>query len=117
MERKPGQNGRFSCSFSFLGRSVQADALIIMVLIRRTDPVTLVMAHTDPVTRVMVHTDPVMPVPLAIPTQAPSRSRLAIGRITLAALVITWAAPITSGGRDIGQGATVKESGFMATMC
>ncbi len=48
-------------------------------------------------------------------TQALSRSRLAIGRITLAALVITSAAPITSGGRDIGHGATVKESGSTAT--
>ena len=48
-------------------------------------------------------------------TQAPSRSRLAIGRITLAALVITSAAPITSGGRDIGHGAAVKESGSTAT--
>ena len=90
---------------------MQADALIIMVLIRRTDPVTLVMAHTDPVTRVMAHTDPVMPA-----TQAPSRSRLAIGRITVAAQVITWAAPITSGGRDIGHRVTVEESGSTATM-
>jgi len=39
---------------------------------------------------------------------------LAIGRITLAVLVITWAAPITSGGLDIGHGAAVKESGFTA---
>ena len=47
-------------------------------------------------------------------TRAPLRSRLAIGRIIIAALVITWAAPITSGGRDIGHGAAVKESGFTA---
>jgi hypothetical protein len=67
-----------------------------------------------PVTRV-AHTDPVMPVPLAMsPPQAPSRSRLAIGRIILAVRVITWAALITSGGQDIGHGAAVKESGFTA---
>lgn len=89
---------------------MQADALVIMVLIRRTGPVTRV-AHTNAVTRVMAHTDPVMPA-----TQAPSRSRLAIGRITVAAQVITWAAPITSGGRDIGHRVTVEESGSTATM-
>jgi len=72
---------------------VQADALIIMVLIRRTDPVTRVRAHTDPV----------MLVTLAMATQAPSRSRLAIGRITLAALVIMWVTPITSGFRGTGR--------------
>jgi hypothetical protein len=48
-------------------------------------------------------------------TQAPLRSRLATGRITLAALVITWAAPITSGDRDIGHRVTVEESGSTAT--
>ena len=79
-------------------------AMVIMVL--RTDPVTGVPAHMDPVTS-----------GLAMATQAAlSRSRLAIGRITIAAQVITWAAPITSGDRDTGYGATVKESGFMATM-
>ncbi len=44
--------------------------------------------------------------------QAPSRSRLAIGRITLAVLVITWAVPITSGGQDIGDWSTAGESGY-----
>jgi hypothetical protein len=48
-------------------------------------------------------------------TRAPLRSKLAIGRITIAALVITWAAPITSGGRDIGHRVTVEESGSTAT--
>ena len=76
----------------------------------------LVLRHTDPVTRVMAHTAPVMPVPLAMsPPQAPSRSRLAIGRIILAVLVITWAALITSGGRDIGDRAADKESGSTDT--
>lgn len=58
-------------------------------------------AHTDPVT--------VQGMPL---TQAPSRSRLAIGRIILAVRVITWATLITYGGRDIGDGAADKESGY-----
>jgi hypothetical protein len=75
-----------------------------------------VMAHTDPVMRVMAHTDPGTLVALAMAlTQALSRSRLAIGPIIIAALVIMWAGAITSGGRDIGHGATVKESGSMAT--
>ena len=78
---------------------MRADALIIMLVLR----------HTDPVTRVMAHTDPVMPVP-----QGPSRSRLAIGRITLAAPVIMWARRITSGSRDIGDGATITEFGSTA---
>ena len=64
----------------------------------------------DLITGVIVHTDPVM-----APTQAPSRSKLAIGPIILVALVIMQAAPITSGGQDIGRGAGVKESGFTAT--
>ena len=84
--------------------------------IRGTDPVTRVMGHTDPVMRVMAHTDPVTLVALAMAlTQALSRSRLVIGPIIIAALVIMWAGAITSGGRDIGYGATVKESGSMAT--
>ena len=48
-------------------------------------------------------------------TQAPLLWKLATGRITIAALVITWAAPITSGGRDIGHRVTVEESGSTAT--
>jgi len=71
---------------------------------------------TDPVMRVMAHTDPGTLVALAMAlTQALSRSRLVIGPIIIAALVIMWAGAITSGGRDIGHGATVKESGSMAT--
>jgi hypothetical protein len=83
-----------------------------MLVLRHTDPVTRVMAHMAPVMRVMAHTAPVMPVPLAmLLPQAPSRSRLAIGRIILAVRVITWATLITYGGRDIGDGAADKESG------
>jgi hypothetical protein len=84
--------------------------------IRGTDPVMRVMAHTDPVTLIMAHTDPVTLAALAMAlTQALSRSRLVIGPIIIAALVIMWAGAITSGGRDIGYGATVKESGSTAT--
>ena len=61
------------------------------------------VARTDPVTVGMPR------------TQAPSRSRLAIGRTILAALAIMWAARITSGDRDTGHGATVKESGSVVT--
>lgn len=71
----------------------------------------LVLRHTDPVTRVMAHTDPVTVQGMPL-TQAPSRSRLAIGRIILAVRVITWATLITYGGRDIGDGAAAKESGY-----
>jgi hypothetical protein len=48
-------------------------------------------------------------------TQAPSRSRLAIGRTILAAPGITSGGLITSGDRDTGHRATVKESGSVAT--
>jgi hypothetical protein len=85
----------------------------ITARIRGTDRIMGVMAHTDPVMRVMAHTDPVTRV-MAL-TQALSRSRLVIGPIIIAALVIMWAGAITSGGRDIGYGATVKESGSTAT--
>jgi hypothetical protein len=95
----------------------------IMLVLRDTALVTGLMAHTAPVTRVtghtgpvMGHTGPVMPVPLAMsPPQAPSRSRLAIGRITRMAPGITSGGPITSGGRDIGQTAADKESGSAGT--
>jgi hypothetical protein len=84
--------------------------------IRGTDRIMGVMAHTDPVMRVMAHTDPSTLVALAMAlTQALSRSRLVIGPIIIAALVIMWVGAITSGGRDIGYGATVKESGSTAT--
>jgi hypothetical protein len=96
----------------------------MMLLIRGTDGLMWVIAHTDPVTRVLARTDLVLIghmdrviSALVMAIQAPSRSRLAIDRTTLAALVITWVAPITPGGRDTGHGATVKESGFVATMC
>jgi hypothetical protein len=71
----------------------------------------LVLRHTDPVTRVMAHTDPVTVQGMPL-TQVPSRSRLAIDRIILAVRVITWATLITYGGRDIGDGAADKESGY-----
>ena len=65
---------------------------------------------------VMAHTDPVTLVTLAMaPTQAQSLSRLVIDPIIVAAPVIMWAGAITSGSRDIGYGATVKESGSTAT--
>ena len=48
-------------------------------------------------------------------TQAPSRSRLAIGRITRMAPGITSGGPITCGGRDTGHGATVEASGSAGT--
>ena len=64
-------------------------------------------------------TDPIMEEDriMAGPTQAiqaPSRSRLATGRIILVVLVITRAVPITFGGLDIGDGGTAKESGSTA---
>ena len=50
--------------------------------------------------------------------RAPSPSTLAIGLTTFAALVITWAGPITSGGQDIGHRDTVRECGSTAiTLC
>ena len=48
-------------------------------------------------------------------TQAPLRWKLATDRITIAALVITWAGRITFGYRDIGDGVMVKESGSTDT--
>jgi len=60
------------------------------------------MAHTGQVIGGMVR------------TQAPSRSRLVIGRTIRAVQGITWAAAITPGARDIGYGATAEESGFTA---
>jgi len=106
MDRKRDRDGRLSCSFCFLSLWGQADALIIMVAI------TELLLDTGPVRITEVaHTDPVMPLTPAM-AQALSRSRLAIGRITLAGLVITWAAPITSGGQDIGGWSTAGESGY-----
>jgi len=40
-----------------------------------------------------------------------------MGVMAPTALVITRAEPIMSGGRDIGHGATVKESGSAGIMC
>ena len=70
--------------------------------------ITLVILGTDLTTEVTGQAT-AQDMPL---TRAPSQLRLAIGRITLAVRVITWAAPITSGGLGIGQGATANESGF-----
>jgi len=64
--------------------------------------ITVVMARTGQVIRGMLR------------TQAPSRSRLVIGRTTRVVGGITWAAPIMSGARDIGRGATAEESGSTA---
>ena len=62
--------------------------------------ITLTLARTGQVIRGMLR------------TQAPSRSRLVIGRTIRAVRGITWAAATTSGARDIGHGATAEESGF-----
>src|SRR4029453_18281546 len=80
------------------------------------------MARTTPVLggimdgsiTAVARTDPVTVQGMQL-TQAPSRSRLAVGRTILAALAIMWAARIMSGGRDTGHRATVKESGSVAT--
>ena len=91
---------------------MQSDVKGIIVLTQDTDLITVVLRGTGHITEVMAQaTATAQDMPL---TQAPSRWRLAIGRITLAVLVITWAAPITSGGLDIGHGAAVKEAGFTA---
>ena len=79
-------------------------ALIQDTLIQDTDHITEVMAPMAQATAQDMQL-----------TQAPIRSRLAIGRIIIAALVITWATRITSGGLDIGHGAAVKESGSTDT--
>jgi len=54
------------------------------------------------ITLVILGTDLIMDLRRTTEARAPLQLRLAIGRITLAVLVITWAAPITSGSRDIG---------------
>ena len=99
-------------------------AVAITVVARTTAAVarTTAMARTTPVLGGIMdgripaaaRTDPVTVQGMPL-IQAPSQSRLAIGRTILAALAIMWAARITSGGRDIGQPATVKESGSAAT--
>jgi hypothetical protein len=71
----------------------------------------LLILGTDPIMVVQGRTTGAQDMPL---TRAPSRSRLATGRIILAVLVITWAVPITFGGLDIGDGVTAKESGSTA---
>jgi hypothetical protein len=71
----------------------------------------LLILGTDHITEVMARAT-VQDMPL---TRALLRSRLATGRIIIAALVITWAGPITSGGRDIGHRVTVEESGSTDT--
>jgi len=84
---------------------VQRDVKGIIVLIQDTD---LTMVVMDLTTVVIVGMDRITVV-----TQAPSRSRLAIGRTTLAALAIMWAVRITSGSRDIGR--AMATFGSMAT--
>jgi hypothetical protein len=64
--------------------------------------ITVIMARTGQAIRGMLR------------TQAPSRSRLVIGRTIRAVRGITWAAAITPGARDIGHGTTAEESGFTA---
>jgi len=106
LEQKRAQDGRLSCSFCFLSLWGQADALTIMAVI------TELLLDTGPVRITEVaRTGAVMPLTLAM-VQGPSRSRLAIDRIILAVLVITWADPITSGGQDIGDWSTAGESGY-----
>ena len=75
---------------------MQADVKGLILLILGTDPIMVVQGRTTQA------------------IQALLRSRLATGRIILVGLVITWAVPITFGGLDIGDGATVKESGSTA---
>jgi len=88
----------------FSSRSAQADAPIITAITQGTiaGRITLIMARTGQVIGGMLR------------TQAPSQSRLVIGRTIRAVRGITWAAAITSGARDIGHGATAEESGFTA---
>ena len=106
MEQKRDRTGWLSCSFPSLSQSARADALIIMAVI------TELLLDTGPVRITGVaRTGAVMPLTLAM-VQGPSRSRLAIDRIILAVLVITWADPITSGGQDIGDWSTAGESGY-----
>ena len=85
----------------------------LILLILGTDHITAVTG-TDHITAVTGGAT-AQDMPL---TQAPLQSRLATGGIILAALVITWAAPITSGGQGTGDGGTVKKSGSTAiTSC
>ena len=104
MDRESDRTGRRSCSFLFSSRSAQADAPVITAITQGTitGRITLIMARTGQVIRGMVR------------TRAPSRSRLVIGRTIRAVRDITWAAAIMPGARDIGHGATAKESGFTA---
>ena len=83
---------------------MQRDVKGLILLIPGTDHITEVMAPMAQATAQDMQL-----------TRAPLRSRSAIGHIIIAALVITWAAPITSGGRDIGHRVTVEESGSTAT--
>jgi hypothetical protein len=83
-----------------------------------TLPIQLTAGHITEVTEVtapMVQAMVQATVRGMQPIQVPLRSKLATGRTTLAALVITWAAPITFGDRDIGDGVMVKESGSTDT--
>ena len=90
----------------------------IMAVVRITPVararITAVLGRMDGRITAVARTDPV-PVQGTPVTQAPSRSRLAIDRITRTAPGITLGGPITSGDRDIGQTAAVEESGSAAT--
>jgi hypothetical protein len=66
---------------------------------------------TDPIIVDRITAGPTMVV-----TQPRSRSRLMTGLTTFTALVITQAARIMFGGRDIGRGATTSEFGSTAIM-
>jgi len=64
---------------------------------------------TDPIIIDRITAGPTMVV-----TQPRSRSRLVTGLTTFTAVVITQAARIMAGGRDIGRGTTTSEFGSTA---
>ena len=72
----------------------------------------MLILGTDPIMVVVQGRTTAQDMPL---TRAPSRWRLAIGRITRVVPGITSGGLITSGGRDIGQSATAEESGSAGT--
>ena len=74
---------------------------ITLLVIPGMDPIMVVQGRT---------TAEDMPL-----TRAPSQLRLVIGRIIRMAPGITSGGPITCGGRGIGDGSTVRESGSAGT--
>ena len=75
---------------------------------------TIMVAMAAAMLAVRIITDPITEGVI----RAPSPWRLAIDLITFTELVITKAAPITSGDQDIGHGGMVSESGSTAiTSC